>query len=210
MDMSRTDITLLVDRSGSMETIQSDAEGGVNAFIREQAAAPGQLLLSLVQFDDEYEFVHKGVPIGSVPHFRLVPRGGTALLDAMGRAIVETGERLASMPESDRPGLVIFVVVTDGQENSSREYTRARIREMVEHQQSVYCWHFTFLGANQDAFTEAEQMGFSPAAAANFAPDKVAHAWQHTHSKVFRMRAQADAGEDVDDAWLDSERTDMQ
>ena len=140
-----TDITLVVDRSGSMDAIQGDAEGGVNTFITEQAKEPGEALLTLVQFDTEYEFLHKGVPIGEVPRYELHPRGATALLDAVGRAINETGERLAAMKEQDRPGLVIFVVMTDGLENSSKEFTKAQIKEMIERQQHDYNWQFTFL-----------------------------------------------------------------
>ena len=82
-----TDITMVIDRSGSMESIRTDAEGGVNTFVDSQKSEPGEALLTLVQFDTAYEFVHKGVPIGSVPRFKLVPRGSTAFLDAVGRAI---------------------------------------------------------------------------------------------------------------------------
>ena len=159
-----TDITLVVDRSGSMEAIREDAQGGVNAFIREQAGQPGEALLTLVQFDTEYEFIHRGVPIGQAPEYKLVPRGATALLDAVGRAINETGERLAKMPEEDRPGLVVFVVMTDGLENSSKEFDKAQIKKMIQHQQDEFNWHFTFLGANQDAFAEAGAMGIDAAA----------------------------------------------
>ena len=80
-----TDITLVVDRSGSMDEVREDAEGGVNTFIRQQAKEPGEALLTLVQFDTEYEFLHSGVPIQDVPKYELVPRGMTALLDAVGR-----------------------------------------------------------------------------------------------------------------------------
>jgi hypothetical protein len=93
-----TDITMVIDRSGSMESIRTDAEGGINTFIDSQKTEPGEALLTLVQFDTEYEFVHKGAAIGSVPKFTLVPRGSTALLDAVGRAINETGARLAAIP----------------------------------------------------------------------------------------------------------------
>jgi len=133
-----TDITLVVDRSGSMNAIREDAEGGVNALIREQARQPGEALLTLVQFDTEYDFVHKGIPIGQVPAYKLVPRGNTALLDAVGRAMNETGERLATIAEADRPGLVIFVIVTDGQENSSKEFSKAQVKEKIAEQQSKY------------------------------------------------------------------------
>ena len=128
---------------------------GGNAFIENQAKEPGEALLTLVQFDTEYEFLHKGVPMVDVPKYELVPRGATALLDAVGRAINETGERLSKMNEADRPGLVVFVVMTDGLENSSQEFSKPRIKEMIQHQQETFGWQFTFLGADQDAFAEA-------------------------------------------------------
>ena len=166
MNSDLTDITLVIDRSGSMEAIREDAEGGVNAFVREQAKHPGEALLTLVQFDTEYDFIHKGIPVKQVPAYKLVPRGSTALLDAVGRAINETGERLANMAEPDRPGLVIFVIVTDGEENSSHEFSKARIKQMIDQQQTKYSWQFTFLGANQDAFAEAGGMGIHAAGVA--------------------------------------------
>lgn len=204
-----TDITLVVDRSGSMASIQDDAQGGVNAFIAEQAKEPGEALLTLVQFDTEYDFLHKGVPISKVPHYDLCPRGMTALLDAVGRAIIETGQRLAAMNELDRPGLVIFVVMTDGCENSSKEYTKSQIKEMIERQQNKYSWHFTFLGANQDAFAEAGGMGIDAGGAANYGAAKVGAAYGATISKVARMRQQARDGEEVDNAFTAAERKRM-
>ena len=204
-----TDITLVVDRSGSMEAVKDDAEGGVNTFIEEQCKEPGEALLTLVQFDTEYEFLHKGAPIQQVPKYELIPRGMTALLDAVGKAINETGERLAKIDVGDRPGLVIFVVMTDGQENSSKEFTKAQLKKMIERQQNEFNWHFTFLGANQDAFTEAGGMGIHAAGVANYAMDKVAAAYLATGSKVSRMRAQHRAGETVKNDFTDEERKEM-
>ena len=210
MKSDLTDITLVVDRSGSMSSIREDAEGGVNEFIRRQAEEPGEALLTLVQFDTEYDFVHRGVPIGDVPHFDLRPRGATALLDAIGRSINETGDRLAKMKEADRPGLVIFVVMTDGLENSSVEFTKAKIKEMIEHQQTNYNWQFTFLGANQDAFAEAGSMGIKADGAANFAMHKFAPAMLATGGKVARMRKARSRGETVDNAFTTEERKSME
>jgi len=204
-----TDITLVVDRSGSMQSIREDAEGGVNAFVLEQAKHPGEALLTLVQFDTEYEFLYRAKPIKEVPPYTLMPRGNTALLDAVGRAINETGERLAKMPEEDRPGLVIFVILTDGQENSSKEFAKLQIKEMIERQQSQYNWQFTFLGANQDAFAEAGGIGINAASAANYSPDKVGAALRGTCLMVSRMREQCSAGEAVSNEFTDTERQDM-
>lgn len=205
-----TDITLVVDRSGSMEAIRQDAMGGVNRFILDQAEKPGDAVLTLVQFDTEYEFVHRAVPIKSVPPYVLTPRGGTALLDAVGRAINETGERLANMPEANRPGLVVFVVMTDGEENSSKEFSKTQIKEKISHQQDKYGWQFVFLGANQDAFAEAGAMGMQAQAAANFTPGKVLHAMAAASASVGRMRAQSIASETIQNEFTDSERRSME
>jgi hypothetical protein len=205
-----TDITLVIDRSGSMEEIRTDAEGGVNAFIRSQAQQPGEALLTLVQFDDKYEFILRGMPIKQAPAYTLVPRGNTALLDAVGRAINETGERLAKMAEQERPGLVIFVIVTDGEENASREFSKARVKTMIQRQQTKYSWKFTFLGADQDAFAEAGGMGIAASGAANFAKHKVDAAFTGTIRKVGRMRTQQRKGQAVSNDFTDEERQDMQ
>ncbi len=190
MRQDLTDITVVLDRSGSMHACQSDSEGGLNRFIADQKKLPGAAVFTLVQFDTEYEFVHRAVPIRDVPHCPLVPRGNTALLDAVGRAIVETGERLAKTPEKDRPGLVAFVILTDGQENSSREFSLARVREMISHQQDVYKWQFTYLGANQDAFAEAGSLGIA-GAAANITNQTHQAAWAAASAHTGRMREAA-------------------
>ena len=204
-----TDITMVVDRSGSMSSIRTDAEGGINTFIESQKTEPGQALLTVVQFDTLYDFVHRGVPISDVPPFKLVPRGSTALLDAVGRAILETGARLEAMGESQRPGLVVFVIVTDGRENSSKEFTRERLRQMIEHQQSVYKWQFTFLAANQDAFAEGASMGIAQDGIAAFSVGKVRGTYDAASKKMSRMRKAAGEGAAVDNKFTDEERGEM-
>jgi hypothetical protein len=97
-----------------------------------------------------------------------VPRGGTALLDAQGRSITELGAELASLPESERPNKVIFVTLTDGDENASKEYMRDRVKTMTEHQRSTYNWEFVFLGANQDAIQTAATIGILREAALTY------------------------------------------
>ena len=196
-----TDITLVVDRSGSMDSIKSDAEGGINEFIQQQANEPGEALLTLMQFDTEYDLVHNGVNVGKVPPYQLVPRGMTSLLDAVGRSIKETGARLAAMPEQNRPGLVIFVIVTDGAENSSKEFTRADIRKMIEHQQSKYSWQFTFLAADQDAFAAGGSLGIKADGIANFSKGKMRGTYAAANAKVARMRKASAASEEIDNAF---------
>ena len=165
-------------------------------------------MFTLVQFDHEYQFVHRGIPIRTVPHCQLVPRGNTALLDAVGRAIVETGERLSKMNEADRPALVVVVIITDGQENASKEFSRTKIKEMISHQQSAYKWQFTYLGANQDAFAEAGSLGIQGAAAPTTNHTQRA-AWGSTSANMSRMRHAAASEMEIVNEYTTSELKDM-
>jgi hypothetical protein len=183
-----TDITLVVDRSGSMYNCLADSEGGINSFIESQKNQPGECLFTLVEFDTEYDFVHKGVNINDVPHYTFKPRGWTALRDAMGRAMNETGARLAAMPESERPGLVLFVVVTDGRDNRSTEFSKERIRKMVDEQENVYSWKFTYLGAHKDAFTDAFDLGFRFENTAKYAHKMSQTAYDTLGAQAINMR----------------------
>ena len=133
----------------------------------------------------------------------------TALLDAVGRSIQETGARLAALPEAERPGLVVFVVMTDGHENASREYTLEQVREMIAHQQDAYQWKFTFLGADASAFDAAGGMGIDQQGVARFDKQKVRQAYQSTSAKVARMRLQMRSGQPIDNAYTEEERDDM-
>ena len=193
-----------------MGAIRTDAEGGINSFVQQQSLEAGEALLTLVQFNTIYEFVHTGTPIKQVPTYKLQPSGSTALLDAVGRAINETGARLAAMDESQRPGLVVFVIVTDGHENASREFTRDQIRQMVEQQQSVYEWQFTFLAANQDAFAEGASLGIAADGIAQWATGKVLGTYDVAAKKLSRMRKAASAGDTVDNKFTDEERQSME
>jgi len=204
-----TEIILIVDRSGSMRMTKDDAEGGINQFIEDQKKAVGDANLTLVQFDDQYEFVHKGEPIQNVGPYSLVPRGMTALLDAVGKAIVETGERLKGMKEVDRPATVICMIVTDGHENSSQEYKVEQIREMIEKQQDTYKWHFNFLGADEKAFSQAGGMGISRTHAAIYdsKDPKKAHAKMSEQTTSARLCAMS--GQSVSMGYTDKDRKDM-
>jgi hypothetical protein len=157
-----TDITVLLDRSGSMNTLKSDMEGGFAEFVKAHQATPSTKL-TLIQFDhiDPQHIVYEALPINDVPPFILEPRGGTPLLDAWKRAIDRTGQRLASMKAEDRPRGVLFVVITDGEENASHIYTRREVFASITHQEKKYAWEFIYLGANQDAIGEAASFGIS-------------------------------------------------
>lgn len=204
-----TDITLIVDRSGSMASCKDDAQGGINTFIEEQKNAEGNAIFSLVQFDTDQEYVFDSVLIQDVDKYELIPRGMTALLDAVGMAINKTGERLKNIPEEDRPGLVIIAVVTDGHENASKEFTKDRIKEMITEQTDKYKWQFTFLGANQDAFEEAGGMGFSSSSIADYNVSNSSSAFSGLSSNVNRMRQSSISGQSVQNYYTDNERSSM-
>jgi hypothetical protein len=160
--MTRADLThlyFLLDRSGSMQSIKSDTEGGFNAFITEQRAAVGDCRVTLAQFDDSYEVVYTDRPVADVPPLALAPRGSTALLDAIGRLITDTGATLAAMPEDERPGNIVVAIMTDGQENASHEWHRPAVKALVQQQTTNYDWQFLYMGADQDAIEVGSGLG---------------------------------------------------
>lgn len=171
-----TEIVIVMDRSGSMSPIAKDMEGGVELLLTEQAKVPGECRFTLVQFDStnqvtNIETVYESVPVAlfaGAGRISLVPRGMTPLNDAVGHTIRRTGERYAAFPDDRRPGKVIFVIITDGDENSSKVFTTAQVQAMVKHQTDVYQWQFVFLGANVDAFAEGEVRGVRRASTANY------------------------------------------
>jgi hypothetical protein len=159
-DPDYTAICLLIDRSGSMKSIQDATAEAINGFVHEQAAGNGRRTIRISTFDVGTPDVFcPSTPAAAVPPFALHPRGATALLDAMGTTITEFGAELAAMPEDQRPGHVVFAVMTDGLENASTDYTWPRVKEMVQHQESVYGWNVVYLGANQDAIQVGAQLG---------------------------------------------------
>ena len=161
-----THLTLVVDRSGSMSSVQDEAQGGINALIADQFALAGKLTVTLSQFDNAFDTVRR---MGDSPFtFSLEPRGMTALLDAVGMELVRTGEDLEALPEEDRPGRVVLVVVTDGQENASHEYTLDAVRSMLAVQREQYGWEVRFLGAD-DAAWQGQALGVGTTRYANTA-----------------------------------------
>lgn len=157
-----TDMTVILDRSGSMATCSDDTITGFNKFITSQKECSKPCTFSLIQFDDQYEVVHSGIPLSEVPllhHGTYQPRGSTALFDAMCKTINSVGKRLSSLPEGARPDQVLIVVLTDGFENSSREYNAHNTIDLVNHQRNKYSWTFVFLGADMDAIACGATLG---------------------------------------------------
>lgn len=195
MKQNHTDITIILDRSGSMASVAEDTIGGFNRFLDDQRKVPGSANITLHQFDDEFETVMKGEDIQkakSLTGETFVPRGNTALLDAIGRGIGETGSRLGSEPAQK----VVFVIITDGHENASQEYAPAKVHEMIEHQRTKYAWEFVFLGANQDAIKAATNLGVPAGNAMKYASNKVGteklYASVGANMAMFRCSTKAD------------------
>lgn len=155
-----THITIIGDRSGSMQSVQGAAQQGINGLISEQKALPGDCTLLLADFDEAEPFriVHDG-SLASAPRYDLVPRGGTPLLDAVGLGIVRTGEILSAIPEPNRPDKVIFAIQTDGMENASREYSLDTVRQLIKDQTEKYGWQFLFLGTGSGSWSQGAAMG---------------------------------------------------
>lgn len=170
----KTDISIILDRSGSMSSVREDTIGGYNTFLKDQQDVDGEAVWSLYQFDDRFETVVKAKNIKDVEQLTsktFVPRGNTALLDAIGRVVNETGVRLDQM--TDKPDKVVVVILTDGEENTSREYTRDKVFEMITHQKEKYQWEFVFLAANQDAIAAGRSFGINAGNAMTYAANQV-------------------------------------
>ncbi len=205
-----THIAVLLDRSGSMDAVKDETISGFNYFLKEQKAAGDNASFTLVQFDSEStDVVHEARPVRDVPDLNAdtyQPRGSTPLLDALGQTINSTGQTLAAIPAANRPDKVVFVVITDGQENASHRFTKARVKEMIDHQTGKYNWQFVYLGANQDAFEEAGAVGIAMANAANFTPANMEVAFMGTSVNVASYRR---TGRAASLKYSDEQRADM-
>ena len=161
MNPHLTEIAYILDRSGSMRPMQEPAVAAFNDFIKVQLDVPGDANLTLIQFDDVYEVHIFAKPIHDVPLLTAatyIPRGSTALLDAIGRTIQEIDRRISALPDAEKPGKVILAIFTDGEENASEEYTTHQIGDLIRLYRDQKDWEFLFLAANQDAIATAALM----------------------------------------------------
>ncbi|MTH54266.1 VWA domain-containing protein [Bacillus mangrovi] len=170
MNQKLKEVVFLLDRSGSMAGLEQDTIGGFNAMMKNQTERGGDLKATVVLFDDQYELLWNGADAAEV---RLTEedyyvRGATAMLDAIGKTITDVGLRLNDTPENERPGKVTFVITTDGMENASRNFTYAKVKELISHQREAYSWEFLFLGANIDVMQEADSLGIQAECAHEF------------------------------------------
>lgn len=169
-----TEVVFILDRSGSMYGLESDTIGGFNSMLSKQKKEEGVTLVSTILFNVQSMVLHDRVPLEKVP--KMTTReyevgGGTALLDAIGSAIHHIKNVHKYAREEDRPQKTLFVITTDGMENSSRIYSYAQVRKMIQQQQKLADWEFLFLGANIDAGEVAEQVGIDAEHAVDYCCD---------------------------------------
>ena len=207
-DKDYTHIAMVVDRSGSMATIAGDMNGAILALLGDQAKQDGYCVVDITTFDDKIERPYVNVRPDDVKGEVIHPRGLTALNDALGKTIVELGERFAAMPDDERPGLVVFVVVTDGYENHSKEYKTDQVKAMIKEQSERWGWQFMYLATNVDAFDTGRDYGFDPGSTINFAASSAGtqNVAGATSNVISKGRSSASRGLKVNTSYSDEDR----
>ncbi|MCG1024505.1 vWA domain-containing protein [Dehalobacter sp.] len=174
MKKGLAELVFILDKSGSMGGLETDTIGGYNAMLAKQQAVEGECLITTALFDNNYELLHDRIDIKAVSLItekEYQVGGATALLDAIGGTIHKIGNAQKNTAEDYRAEKVMFVIITDGEENSSREYSAEQIKQMIERQKTRYGWEFIFLGANIDAVETAGRFGISADRAQNYHSD---------------------------------------
>nr|WP_300005263.1 vWA domain-containing protein [Tissierella sp.] len=172
--MKKTEIVFILDRSGSMSGLEDDTIGGYNSMLKKQQEEEGEARITTVLFDNEYKIIHDR---GDIKEIRPLTskeyyvRGTTALLDAIGITINKIVSATKNIKKEYQADKVMFVIITDGMENSSQEYTYEKVKKMIEKQKQDYKWEFIFLGANIDAVETASRFGIAEDRAANYHAD---------------------------------------
>lgn len=174
MKKGLTELVFIIDRSGSMSGLESDTIGGFNSMLKEQQAVEGEALVTTVLFDDKYELLHDRIDIKAVAPLTnedYSVRGSTALNDAVGKTIGKIRKAQQHTAEAYRAEKVMFVIITDGEENASHRYSSNEIKLLIEHQKHKHGWEFVFFGANMDAVAEARKIGIAANRARNYTAD---------------------------------------
>lgn len=176
MKKGLTQMVFVLDMSGSMSPLTMETIGGYNAMIADQKKEEGDALVTTVLFDHRYNMIHDGVNIKEVKDMttaEYMPTGMTAMLDAVGMTINHVGQKLAALPEEERPEKVLFTVVTDGKDNSSKEFNWKTVRNMIKHQHDKYSWVFIFLGANIDVDRVSDNLGIDKMLSKRYTASKI-------------------------------------
>lgn len=207
MNAELTELVFILDRSGSMGGLESDTIGGFNGMITQQKKEGEKVNVTTVLFDDEVEIIHDRFPIEIIEPLTdkdYYVRGCTALLDAVGQAIIKIDNVQKHLPENHKAGKVLFVITTDGLENSSEEFTHKDIKRMIEAKKECG-WEFLFLGANIDAEKEAEKIGIAKERAVTYENDHrgVALNYETVGRAVIKAIKSRDCRVEFDEDWAD-------
>lgn len=163
MQKEKTELVFIIDKSGSMAGLENDTIGGYNRLLKEQKKLKGECIVTTIFFNTRIELIHDRTlltDIATLKREEYRPGGGTALLDALGYGINKTAVMLSGTKKSERPQNIIVVIITDGEENSSREYSQQKINSLVKSREKEG-WIFQFLGANIDTFATADSLGIN-------------------------------------------------
>ena len=174
MKKNLTELVFILDKSGSMSGLEKDTIGGFNSMLDQQRKVDGECVITTVLFDNRYELLHDRIDIRAVQPITgkaYFVGGSTALLDAIGSTIHKIDTAQKNTTEDYRAEKVMFVIITDGEENASRHFSSAQIRQMIQHQKERYGWEFIFLGANIDAVETAGRFGIDADRAVDYVPD---------------------------------------
>jgi len=202
MKSNLTELVFILDRSGSMAGLETDTIGGFNSVLDKQKKEEGDALVTTVLFDHDYELLHDRINIKNLEGIsakEYYVRGTTALLDAMGRTINYIGNAISDTAKEDRPDKVVFVIITDGMENSSQEFSKDKVKAMIEKQKKEYSWEFVFLGANMDAIKTAADFGIDEDRASNFCADSQGINLNYT--AICNFVSEMRMGKKVDHSW---------
>ena len=175
MKKNMTELVFILDRSGSMQSLTDDTIGGFNSLIAKQRSEKGECLVSTVLFNNVSSVLYDRVPLDKIPEMTRKDYeavGGTALVDAIGAAIRHIGNVHKYARAEDVPQHTLFVIITDGMENSSHMYTSDKVKSMIERQKQKYDWEFLFIGANIDAVETAKSFGIAKECAVDYIADK--------------------------------------
>ena len=176
MKKGLTEIVFILDRSGSMSGLEADTIGGFNSMIEKQKKIEGDALITTVLFDDKIQLLHDRVALDEVSGMTqrdYYVGGCTALLDAIGETVKRINDVQKALAEEERPEKTMFIITTDGQENSSEKYDFKKIKKMIEKKQEKKQWEFLFLGANIDAIGTASSLGIKANRSVNYHSDHI-------------------------------------
>jgi len=190
MNKNLTEIVFILDESGSMGSVKDDTIGGFNEFVKQQKDIEGDAVFTFVKFSDYYKVVEEGALLESVKLLNketYTPSYSTALLDAVGKTINKVGNRHDTLDEEDKPGKVLFVVLTDGYENASTEFRS--VNKMVKNKRDKDGWEFLFLGADIDAWGAGQSLGFSKGQTVNTSKDNMKMSYKGLSHYTSNMRS---------------------